>query len=191
VVTLTTPANGVFYGFYQDLPAQFACTDVSLQSCTGTVANGAMVNTRTAGNRTFTVTARDQVSNTTTVSSRYTVISYFNFEGFLAPMAASPTLNVIARGAMVPLRWRLPDGNGGHVTSTASFTSVTVSSVSCGGAPSAPFNDVATGPAGISFDPATSAFTYNWQTSVSWTGCRKVVVKLKDNSTWEARFRLQ
>ena len=41
------------------------------------------------------------------------------------------------------------------------------------------------------FDAATNAFTYNWQTSPSWTGCRKVVIKLKDNSTWEARFRLQ
>ena len=59
------------------------------------------------------------------------------------------------------------------------------------GAPSVPLNDTATGPAGISFDPASNSFTYNWQTSTSWTGCRKLTIRLKDNSQHELRFRFQ
>jgi sugar lactone lactonase YvrE len=191
VVSITSPVNGVIYGFYQDLPADFACTDTSLRSCTGTVADGAMVNTRTAGTRTFTATGRDEVSFVTSATHTFTVMSFFNWEGFLAPLQGPPTLNLVPRGSLVPIRWRLPDGNGGFVTNTASFASATVGSLSCGGGPTVPLNDTATGPAGISFDPGTSSFVYNWQTSASWTGCRKLTIRLRDNSTWEARFRFQ
>ena len=54
-----------------------------------------------------------------------------------------------------------------------------------------PLNDTASGPSGISFDAGTNTFTYNWQTSASWTGCRKLTIKLKDNTTRELRFRFQ
>ena len=54
-----------------------------------------------------------------------------------------------------------------------------------------PLNDTRRGPAGISFDAATQSFVYNWQTNASWTGCRKLTIKLKDNSTHELRFKFQ
>jgi len=119
------------------------------------------------------------------------VESTFNFEGFIGPANEPPTLNRVSRGSLVPIRWRLPDGRGGFVTNPASFSSATVGSLTCGSAPVVPLNDAASGPAGISFDPATSSFTYNWQTSASWTGCRKLTIKLKDNSLHELRFKFQ
>jgi hypothetical protein len=66
-----------------------------------------------------------------------------------------------------------------------------VGSLSCGSAPMVPLNDSAQGPAGLSFDESTGTFTYNWQTGSSWTGCRKLTIKLRDNSLHELRFRFQ
>jgi hypothetical protein len=190
VVTITKPANGADYGFYQDVVADYACTDVSLLSCVGPNANGALVNTKTAGLRTFKVTAKDQVAFTTSVTNSFTVASSFNFEGFLPSVAPASTPNLVAKGSLVPIRWRLPDGNGGFVTSTTSFSSATVQSYSCSGT-ALPLNDPASGPAGISFDAATNVFTYNWQTGASWTGCRKLVIKLKDGGLHELIFKFQ
>ena len=191
VVAIASPAPGASYGFYQDVSADYSCTDTSLSTCSAPVTNGAMVNTRTAGLRTFRVTGRDLVGFTTSVTHEFTVAPGFNFEGFLAPMSPPPTLNLVARGSLVPIRWRLPDGNGGYVTSTASFASATVGSLSCGNEPAVPLGDSAVGSAGITFDAATRTFTYNWQTGTSWSGCRKLTLKWRDGSLRELRFRFQ
>jgi len=53
-------------------------------------------------------------------------------------------------------------------------------------------NDTATGGAGLSVNPANGYFTYNWQTDAAWAGtCRRVQVRLGDNSVRELVFRLQ
>ena len=190
VAEMNTPEDGATYGFYQDVAADFWCTDTLLVSCTAPTANGALINTRTAGTLSYKITAKDSVY-TTTHTHTYSVESTFDFDGFLSPASAAPTLNLVTRGALVPIRWRLPDGRGGFVTNPASFSSATVGSLTCGGASSVPLNETASGPAGIGFDTATGSFVYNWQTSASWTGCRKLSIKLKDNSVHELRFKFQ
>ena len=187
---MNTPEDNATYGFYQDVVADFWCNDSLLVSCTAPTANGALINTKTAGTLTYKITAKDSVY-TFTHTHTYYVESAFNFDGFLAPASAAPTLNLVTRGALVPIRWQLPDGRGGYVTNPASFTSATVGSLTCGSAASVPLNDVSNGAAGISFDAATQSFVYNWQTSASWTGCRKLTIKLKDSSTHELRFKFQ
>ena len=191
VIAIASPASGATYGFYQDVVSGYSCTDVSLKSCAGPVIDGELVNTRTAGSRTFRVTASDAVGLSAAVTHGFTVESAFNWQGFLAPLSNPPTLNLVPRGALVPIRWQLPDGRGGFVTNTASFASATVGSLSCGGAPSVPLDDTASGPSGISYDASTNTFTYNWQTSGNWTGCRRLTIKLRDNRTQELRFRFQ
>jgi hypothetical protein len=190
VVQITSPANGVTYGFYQDVVANYSCTDVSLLSCTGPNANGALVNTKISGARTFKVTAKDEVGFTKSVTNSFTVANSFNFEGFLPNVVPPPSPNLVPKGTLVPIRWRLPDGNGGHVTNPASFSTATVQSYACSGTV-VPLNDPASGPAGISYDPATQVFTYNWQTGASWTGCRKLIIKLRDDSLHELIFKFQ
>ena len=54
---LNTPEDSQSYGFYQDVVADFWCNDISLVSCTAPTQNGELINTRTAGARTFKVTA--------------------------------------------------------------------------------------------------------------------------------------
>ena len=187
---METPQDSATYGFYANVPADFVCEDLSLVSCTAPVAQGGFINTQSAGSKTFKVTAKDQSLFTTTHTHTYTVASGFDFDGYLAPLRAPGTLNLVTRGSLVPLRWRLSDGRGGFVTNPASFVSATVTTFTCSGS-SVALNDVATGAEGLGFDAATGTFTYNWQTNAGWTGCRKLVIKLKDNSTHEARFKFQ
>jgi sugar lactone lactonase YvrE len=191
VVEFTTPADGATYGFYQDVVADYTCADVSLLSCTAPNPAGELINTRTAGARTFKVTAKDSVSFTTAVTHAFTVDATFNFDGFGGPIAAPPVLNLVSRGALVPIRWQLPDGHGGFVTNPASFVSATVGSLSCGSDPVQPLVDSFDGLAGLNYDESTHSFVYNWQTGASWTGCRKLTIKLRDSTTHELRFKFQ
>jgi hypothetical protein len=75
-VTLTTPPNGATYGFGQAVDASYSCAPAAgatLKSCTGTVPNGAPINTTTLGSHTFEVTAEDTDGQTVTVTHTYTV----------------------------------------------------------------------------------------------------------------------
>ena len=105
-------------------------------------------------------------------------------------MLHPPTPNLVSRGSLVPIRWKLPDGNGGFVSNTASFTSASVTSLSCSGTP-VPYTEVGSAAAGISYDASSQTFTYNWQTGASWSGCRRLVIRLKDNVYHELIFRFQ
>ncbi|HXY95282.1 MAG TPA: hypothetical protein VEP49_22680, partial [Acidimicrobiia bacterium] len=78
-IALTTPADGATYTQNQVVPAAYNCSDggsgVTPANCTGTVANGAAVNTTAVGtNVAFTVTATDNVGNTTTTVVHYNVV---------------------------------------------------------------------------------------------------------------------
>jgi uncharacterized repeat protein (TIGR01451 family) len=75
-VTLTTPAEGAFYRLDQVVNASYSCADTGgseIASCTGPVANGSPIDTSTAGNHVFTVTATDGEGNTASETNTYTV----------------------------------------------------------------------------------------------------------------------
>jgi Ca2+-binding RTX toxin-like protein len=76
-VTLAAPAEGATYSLNQDVKADYSCQDEAggsgLASCEGTAADGAPVDTSSAGQKSFTVTATDNAGNTTTVTRTYTV----------------------------------------------------------------------------------------------------------------------
>jgi hypothetical protein len=190
LISFPSPEDGVGFGFYQEAFADYSCSDLSLLSCTAPIAVGDYL-TKVGGSRSLKVTARDLAGFTSTQLHTFFVDSTFNWQGFSAPLNEPPTLNLVPRGALVPIRFQLPDGHGGYVSNLVAFTSATVGSLSCNGQAGAPLNDTATGPAGISYDAANQVFVYNWQTSSSWTGCRKLTIKLKDNTTHEVRFRFQ
>ena len=66
--TIRTPAVGASYKLGQPIMANYSCSDVmsGVASCVGTVANGVGIDTRTAGNKSFTVTATDKAGNKAT-----------------------------------------------------------------------------------------------------------------------------
>lgn len=73
-ITITSPAEGAVFEIGESVTVDFACTDVSgVASCVGTSADGATLDTSTAGNHEFTVDAEDNVGNTSTLTHDYTV----------------------------------------------------------------------------------------------------------------------
>lgn len=75
-ITITTPAADASYARNSSLIADFECNDgdgVGVASCVGTVADGAAINTSTAGVKTFTVTATDTEGKVATKTVTYTV----------------------------------------------------------------------------------------------------------------------
>ena len=74
-VTITTPANGASYALHSAVYAAYACTDATsgVDTCSGTVADGAAIKTGSAGTKKFTVTSTDNAGNKTTQSVSYTV----------------------------------------------------------------------------------------------------------------------
>jgi glutamyl endopeptidase len=76
-ITVTSPVQGAVVEKGAVVLADFACTDPSgVTSCTGTVADGARVNTTALGLRTFTVNATDTKGNTSTRSVTYRVVRH-------------------------------------------------------------------------------------------------------------------
>jgi Bacterial Ig domain/Bacterial Ig-like domain (group 3)/Glycine rich protein len=80
-VTITTPADGATYTQGQTVNAVYACADSSngpglvsgTAGCSGTVADGAAINTTGTGTQAFAVTATSSDGQTTTQTVHYTI----------------------------------------------------------------------------------------------------------------------
>ena len=75
VVKIVTPPDGATYRLGKVVRALYNCTDdlTTIASCTGTVPQGSPIDTSTAGDHAFTVTATDADGTTTTATTHYTV----------------------------------------------------------------------------------------------------------------------
>jgi hypothetical protein len=111
-ITLTTPANNASYAVGQTVNASYSCADETngsgLKSCVGDVANGAALDTSTAGPHTFTVQAEDKAGNKESVTHNYTVVS---------PDSTPPVITLVVTPTS-------PDGSNGWYKSnvTVSWT---------------------------------------------------------------------
>ena len=75
-VEITAPVDGRHIAFGAQVAADYACplpAPARLSSCTGPVADGASVDTSTAGEHTFTVVAEDSAGNRASRTVSYTV----------------------------------------------------------------------------------------------------------------------
>jgi sugar lactone lactonase YvrE len=191
VITITSPQQGRTYGAYSDLVTNFSCVDALWADpyCGWDNPPGTALPTNTPGPKAYGVIAYDPIGNIATSGVTYTVAALV-FERFIEPLRRSPTFNGVTAGSLVPIRWRMFDGTGQVVTNPAAFQSFTMLNLTCQGT-AVPLNDTATGGAGLSVNPANGYFTYNWQTDASWAGtCRRVQIRLGDNSVKEVVFRL-
>lgn len=74
-ITFIEPNASSVYAFGEEIAAAYTCSDASPPvTCTGTVANGAPIDTSSAGVKEFTVTATDALGNTTTETVEYAVL---------------------------------------------------------------------------------------------------------------------
>jgi hypothetical protein len=75
-VTITTPSIGQRFTRGADVKAAYTCTDETLiATCTGTVPNGARIDTSTDGEHQFTVVATDAAGHAQTRTHGYVVVA--------------------------------------------------------------------------------------------------------------------
>lgn len=75
-ITISNPTQGANYSLNQTVAANYSCSDANgsgIQSCTGTVASGAAIDTSTVGTKSFIVTATDRAGNQSSQTVTYTV----------------------------------------------------------------------------------------------------------------------
>ena len=97
-IAITVPANTT-YPFNSLQHASYVCTDggSGVASCTGTVANGAAIDTSSVGAHTFTVTAADAVGNTSSTTVQYQVVAtnWSQFHNGPDHLGTQPTESVL------------------------------------------------------------------------------------------------
>jgi len=155
-----------------------------------------LLDTSTVGPHTFTVTATDIAGNSSSNSCTYGVIYDFQGAGgFGPPIANPPATNTAKGGSTVPVKWQLPDGQGGYISNLGVVTSLNIQEVQCSNLSTTLTNEVAastSGNSGLRYDAATHQFIYNWNTGRSMAGkCYVFILRLNDGSEYRANFSLR
>jgi len=78
VINIVSPAGGATFTLGQAVTASYSCTPqeiASIESCAGPVANGALIDTSTVGQHSFTVEAEDNTGGASSKTVKYTVLS--------------------------------------------------------------------------------------------------------------------
>jgi hypothetical protein len=133
-VAFTSPAaDGAVFTQGRPVPVAFTCADENsgVASCVGSPALGANLDTSTVGTFTYSVTAKDNAGNETTVTRSYTVIQATNVDGGLngsVPATLAVTLGAAPTfGTFVPgLGREYTASTTAMVTSSAGDATLTV-----------------------------------------------------------------
>jgi hypothetical protein len=178
-VTITAPDDGAQIKLDKVTPAKYKCVDreSGLDTCVGTVANGANLDTSTVGPHTFTVTGTDLAGNQTVVTVHYTVV--YTWNGFFSPITNTGSgLNLVHAGDLIKIGFGL-DGDRGLNIGTFSSVPIACPSDTPHSVPAAGAGSTA----GLSFGVASGHYTYGWQTDPSWAGtCRQFTLTLNDGT---------
>ena len=164
-VTISSPAAGS-YLLNQAVTVDYECTDngSGTASCTGTTADGGLLDTSSTGAKTLTVNAVDHVGNAASpVSVNYTV-------GFAVQVLFDQT-KAHKAGSTVPIKIRLTDANGVNVSSPATVVHA-VSVVQTGSQASTMLEDAGNANPDFDFryDASLGGYVFNLQTKGYATG---------------------
>jgi hypothetical protein len=118
-VVLTTPPDGAQYQPGQVVAADYSCTDEvggsDIDTCVGTVADNAPIDTSTVGEREFTVTATDEAGNETVVTHTYEVLDGSELAVTVTTPANGGTYG---RGTIMSADYACTDAPGGATLAT-------------------------------------------------------------------------
>lgn len=113
--------------------------------------------------------------------------------GFLPPVDMDKVLNVAQAGRVVPLMWRIVDGDGVPVSDPSSFVKIASRSWGCAmrtGTVEDGLEKYAA-PSGMRY-LGSGLWQFSWATSKTWAGqCRTVTLELSDGSTISADFKFR
>jgi hypothetical protein len=119
-------------------------------------------------------------------SSSCGTVEHLPFNGFYAPVANLPKINVVQPGSSIPVKFYLPGlvAKVNDVIATGYPQSASVSCTKPGlittGKPTVAGNVTSTA--------VSDYYNYVWKTDKSWRGCRELVVKLVDGSYHQVVF---
>ncbi len=113
----------------------------------------------------------------------------YPFSGFLSPIDAAPTLNVLKAGAAVPVKFSLGGDQGLNILAAGYPQSQQIDCTTL--VPSgSPAGTTAAGSSGLRYDATAGQYIYAWKTDKAWAGtCRAFILKLADGTTHEADFQ--
>jgi len=141
------------------------------------------------GMTTVSCTASDSRSNTSDAGT-FTVTVSFAFNGFFAPVDNNGVLNTIKGGQSVPLKWAIPNGSGGFISSLSVVSGLKQASFTCtAGAPTDDVEATSTGGTSLRYDTTANQYIYNWQSPKGAGSCYKVTVYLTDGTSKSALFK--
>jgi len=187
-VTIASPVDGASLALGSIEDATFSCADggSGVATCSGSVANGAALDTSTSGTHTFTVQATDAVGNTAAATVTYSVAAAgYQWLGWSWPYA-SDEANRAEAGRTIPLGFSV-GGAGGR----AVVAGLWVAPVPCGGAATVSPSDPSARPADWQgpWSVSDGRTILLWRTSRSWAGsCRQVLLRLTDGSVHRLVF---
>jgi len=152
--------------------------------------------TGSVGPHSLPAAARDHAGNPAAASCDYGVIyDFLGAGGFMAPVDPRPVVNMAKAGSAIPVKWQLPDGLGGFLSSLAVVTSIQARQVSCSAFNNAladPIETTAAGESGLHFDPESMQYVYVWKTTLLMTGrCFVLSLGLSDGRSYHADFRFK
>jgi hypothetical protein len=145
------------------------------------------VDTSSIGSKDVTFTAYDNAGNSAQKTCWYQVI--FDWDGFFKPID-NGMLNVVKAGSAVPVKFSLAGDQGLNIFA-AGYPKVTT--ISCDASvPTGEVEETVTaGQSSLSYDALEDQYVYVWKTNKSWTGCRRLEVKLIDGESYTADFKLK
>ncbi len=129
-ITINAPVH-TSYVLNSTANASYSCTDSGsgVNSCTGTVANGAAIDTSSVGPKAFTVNANDKKGNASSSTVNY-IVQYASTgtcmgapgHQILQPINADGS-SVFKQGSTVPAKFRVCDANGTSINTPGLVTS--------------------------------------------------------------------
>jgi parallel beta-helix repeat protein len=148
------------------------------------------------GPQTFPVEATDLAGNGASASCDYLVIyDFLGAGGFRQPVDNPPVLNLAKAGSTIPVKWRIPNGATGFVSSLSIVKSIQAQQVSCTEVDvtlADPIETTTTQGAGLHFDPTEQQYIYNWRTSALFAGrCFTLTIKFDDLQSYRADFQFR
>ncbi len=115
----------------------------------------------------------------------------YQFRGFFQPVDNAPTVNVVAAGRAIPVKFSLTGNQGVNIFATGYPVSRVVN---CDGSASVdPIEETVTaGSSSLTYDAGSDTYTYVWKTDKAWAGsCRQLTVRLNDSTDHLALFRFK
>jgi len=117
----------------------------------------------------------------------------FTFSGLFPPVSNPPVLNVVNAGRAIPVKFSLDGDQGLSIFAPGYPASQQVSCTTFTADPQNTIDETVTaGGSSLSYDASTDEYTYVWKTNNRWAGtCRRLIVRLIDDSNHEANFQFK